>query len=164
MDKVDYLDKERGIERLLWSIAFPGFGQFLNGSIVKGLCLLLLEIYVNNLSNLNSAIIMSFKGDIPRAIEEVKYQYLMFYPCIYTFAIWDAYKNARSHAIPYIYLPFILAAYAGTICVIYSSSFRIKGVLLGPVWLPILGLISGSLLGVLLRLFLIRYNKLQIKT
>jgi TM2 domain-containing membrane protein YozV len=34
-------------ETLLWSIALPGFGQFLNGKYVKGLTLLFLEFLVN---------------------------------------------------------------------------------------------------------------------
>jgi TM2 domain-containing membrane protein YozV len=30
------MDNERAFEKLLWSIAFPGFAQFLNGKIIKG--------------------------------------------------------------------------------------------------------------------------------
>ena len=32
-------------EKLLWSIALPGFGQMLNGKYVKGILLIILELY-----------------------------------------------------------------------------------------------------------------------
>ena len=34
-------------EVLLWSIAFPGFGQLLNGKYFKGIMLILLEVIIN---------------------------------------------------------------------------------------------------------------------
>src|SRR5699024_1922917 len=55
-----------------------------------------------------------------KAIQQVDYQWIMFYPCIYMFAIWDAYKDAGGGG-PYAFLPFVFAAYFGTIGVIYSS-------------------------------------------
>jgi len=64
----------------------------------------------------------------------------MFYPCVYLFAIWDAYRDAGGRK-PYAFLPFVFSAYFGTIGVVYSS------LLLGPVWLPIIFLILGAFLG-----------------
>lgn len=40
-------------ETLLWSIALPGFGQLLNGKLIKGTVLIFLEFMVNVQSNLN---------------------------------------------------------------------------------------------------------------
>lgn len=49
------------IIKILWSIAFPGFGQILNGHLTKGILFVTLEILINTKSGLNQAIISSFK-------------------------------------------------------------------------------------------------------
>ncbi|MFP3415777.1 hypothetical protein SB773_30515, partial [Bacillus sp. SIMBA_074] len=77
--------KSAAIEKMLWSIALPGFGQLLNGKFVKGLILLTLEFIINLKSHLNQIIIASFQGDIPIAIRLTDFQWLMFYPCVYMF-------------------------------------------------------------------------------
>ena len=61
------------IEKLLWSIALPGFGQLLNGKYVKGIAFLILEFLINFKANLNTVIILSFQGEIKNAIEETNY-------------------------------------------------------------------------------------------
>jgi hypothetical protein len=65
------------IEKLLWSVALPGFGQLLNKRYVKGVILIALEIIINSQSHLNSAIQSSFHGNIAEAIAETNYQWLM---------------------------------------------------------------------------------------
>lgn len=67
-------------EKLLWSIALPGFGQILNGKLIKGIFILFLEILINVQANFNEVIILSFHGDIVSAIEQTNYPWLMFYP------------------------------------------------------------------------------------
>ncbi|WP_195694672.1 hypothetical protein [Priestia megaterium] len=141
-------DKE---EVLLWSIAFPGFGQYLNGQFFKGSILLLLELVINVQSNFNEIIILSFHGDIEKAIQQADYQWLMFYPCLYFFAMWDAWKSAGGGKDRHAFLPFVFAAYFVTLGCIYSSSVELFGVLLGPVWLPMLCVIPGLALGTILR-------------
>lgn len=84
---------KNAIEKLLWSIAFPGFGQFLNGKVIKGIVLIILEFLINVQANFNVVIIASFQGDIQNAIGQADYQWLMFYPCLYFYAMWDAYKG-----------------------------------------------------------------------
>ena len=146
--------REGIIEKVLWSIALPGFGQLLNGKILKGLLLILLEFLINIRSNFNKAIIYSFQGDIQGSIDHVNYQWLMFYPCIYMFAMWDAYKDAGGGKSPYSFLPFVFAAYFVTMGLIYSSTLSIFGVLLGPVFLPMLFLIPGISIGLLIKILL----------
>ncbi|WP_144460611.1 hypothetical protein [Siminovitchia fortis] len=138
-------------EKLFWSIAFPGFGQFLNGKYIKGIVLLILEFLVNMRSNFNSIIIFSFHGEIGKAIDQADFQWLMFYPCIYFFSIWDAYKDAGGGKEPYSFLPFALTAYFVTLGVIFSTKIRFFGVLLGPIWLPMISVIPGVLTGFLLK-------------
>lgn len=138
-------------ETLLWSIALPGFGQFLNGRLIKGIVLIILEVLINVQANFNLAIISSFQGDIPLAIQQTDYQWLMFYPCLYFFAMWDAWKDAGGGKHPYSFLPFVFAAYFVTIGLIYSSSLTLFGVLFGPVWLPMLFLLPGLAVGFILQ-------------
>jgi magnesium-transporting ATPase (P-type) len=154
------MKKGNAIEKLLWNIALPGFGQFLNGDFAKGLALILLEIIINVKANLNNIIILSYYGNIDQSIAQTDYIWLMFYPCLYMFAIWDAYKNAMEEVTSFSFLPFVLAAYLGTIGVVYAPTFKPLGLLLGPVWLPIIFMILGTLLGTVLKLLLTK-NILQ---
>ncbi|WP_100013346.1 hypothetical protein [Lentibacillus sediminis] len=142
------------MEKLLWSIALPGFGQLLNRKFLKGILLIFLEFLVNVLGNFNKIIIFSFQGDIDMAIEQANNQWLMFYPCLYFFAMWDAYKDAGGGNKPYAFLPFVFAAYFVTVGTIYSSKLTIFGVLLGPIWLPMLSVIPGLIVGFLLKIIL----------
>ncbi|MBU8878230.1 hypothetical protein BGM26_04390 [Bacillus sp. FJAT-29790] len=149
------MTKEGRVEKVLWSIALPGFGQLLNGKFPKGLLLILLEVLINVLSNFNQVIIYSFQGEIQLAIDQTNYQWLMFYPCLYMFSIWDAYRDAGCGAnVPYSFLPFVFSAYFVTVGLIYSSSLKIFGVLFGPVFLPMLFLIPGISIGFLIQIVL----------
>ncbi|WP_102346008.1 hypothetical protein [Bacillus sp. Marseille-P3661] len=139
------------IEKLLWSIALPGFGQFLNGKVIKGIVFVILEFLVNVQANFNVIIIASFQGDIQNAIAQADYQWLMFYPCLYFYAMWDAYKDAGGGKEKYSFLPFVFAAYFVTVGCIYSSSFLLFGTLLGPVWLPMLCVIPGLVVGIIIK-------------
>lgn len=133
--------RAKKIERILWSVALPGFAQLLNQKYFKGFVFIALEILINVKARLNQAIIFSFHGKIEKAIEITDYGWLMFYPCLYLFAIYDAYKDAGGDA-PFSFLPFVFSAYSGTIGVIYSPFY------LGPIWLPILFLILGTAIGI----------------
>jgi hypothetical protein len=145
--------KDDSFARVFWSIAFPGFGQLLNGQLVKGVLFVGLEFLINIQSHLNTAIIRSFQGDIAASIQQTNYQWLMFYPCVYMFAVWDSYHGSGGGQGRYAYLPFVFAAYVGTVGVIYSTSWW------GPVWLPIFGLIAGAVFGWLLRMLLVTLTK-----
>ena len=136
-------------EKLLWSIALPGFGQILNGKLIKGIFILFLEILINVQANFNEVIILSFHGDIVSAIEQTNYPWLIFYTCLFFFAMWDAFKDAGGGKEPYSFLPFVFGAYFVTVGLIYSSDLKLFGVLFGPVWLPMLFLIPGVGIGLL---------------
>lgn len=146
-------------EVLLWSMALPGFGQFLNGKPIKGIMFVFLEFLINIKSHFNTIIFLSFQGDIQKAIEQADYQWLMFYPCLYFFSMWDAFKDAGGGKGSYSFLPFVFCAYFVTIGCIYSSHFRLFGFLLGPVWLPIIFVVPGVAIGVILDKFITRYHR-----
>ncbi|WP_106498423.1 hypothetical protein [Lentibacillus sp. Marseille-P4043] len=143
---------------LLWSIAFPGFGQLLNSKYVKGLVLIGLEFLVNVMGNFNTIIVLSFHGRIQEAIEQTNYQWLMFYPCLYFFAIWDAYKDVGGGKKPYSFMPFVFSAYFVTVGLILSPTVTIFGVLIGPMWLPILFLPIGIVIGFIIQWILRKIN------
>jgi hypothetical protein len=88
------MNQNNKYEKLLWSIALLGLGQILNGKFLKGFLFIGLEFLVNVQSNFNEVILLSFHGEIEKAIQQTNYQWLMFYPYLYMFAIWDAYKDA----------------------------------------------------------------------
>lgn len=146
-------------EKLFWSIALPGFGQILNGKFLKGFLFIALEFLVNVQSNFNEVILLSFHGEIEKAIQQTNYGWLMFYPCLYFFAMWDAYKDAGGGKKPYSFLPFVFSAYFVTVGTIYSSKITLFGVLLGPIWLPILSVIPGIGVGFTLKWFIYKIAK-----
>lgn len=143
-------------EKLLWSIALPGFGQMLNGKYVKGILLIILEFLINFKANLNLVIFYSFQGEIIKAIEETDYQWLLFYPCLYFFAMWDAWKDAGGGKERYSFLPFVISAYFVTIGCIYSQHHQF-GILLGPIWLSILCVTPSVMVGLLLKMLINRH-------
>lgn len=147
------------IEKLLWSIALPGFGQLLNKKYLKGLVFILLEFLVNNMANFNTIIMLSFHGEIEAAISQANYQWLMFYPCLYFFAMWDAFKDAGGGRSQYTFLPFVFAAYFVTVGCIYSTDLKIFGILFGPVWLPMLSVIPGLITGLIIRAILLKISR-----
>lgn len=112
---------------------------------LKGLLLVGLEFLINIQSNLNEIIISSFHGEIENTINQTNYQWLLFYPCVYMFGIWDAHKDAGGGTTPYAVVPFAFGAFFGTVGIIFSRDF------LGAVWLGIVGLFFGLVLGLQIR-------------
>ncbi|TFB13911.1 hypothetical protein E3U55_15220 [Filobacillus milosensis] len=150
--------RNKKLEVLFWSIAFPGFGQVLNQQLIKGITLIILEVTINVFSKFNQAILFSFIGEIDQAIQVVDYQWLMFYPCVYFFGIWDAYKNAEGENPPLDFLPFVFSAFFVTLGLMYSYRTEVLGYILGPVWLPMIFVIPGIAIGLFIRKILIFYN------
>lgn len=143
-------------EVLFWSIALPGFGQLLNRKYIKGIILILLEFIINVMGNINKVIVLSFHGRIEEAIVEADYLWIMFYPCLYFFAIWDAYRDAGGGKKPFAFLPFVFAAYFVTVGIIYSTHFTIFGQLMGPMWLFIISTPIGLGIGAVIRRSILR--------
>lgn len=148
------MNKDNKCEKLLWSIALPGFGQILNGKYIKGILLVALEFLVNVQANFNEVIVLSFQGNIQAAIQQTNYGWLMFYPCLYFFAMWDAYKDAGGGKSPFTFLPFAFSAYFVTVGLIFSSTFKMMGILFGPIWLPMLSVVPGVVIGLLLKMLI----------
>jgi len=146
------------LERILWSIAFPGFGQLLNHKYLKSLLFILMEMVINRQSNFNLAIISSFNGNIDKATEYINFQWLMFYPCLYFFAMWDAVRDANEEgeSLPYSFLPYVSCAIFVTIGLIYSQKWSLFGVVIGPIFMPILCVIPGAAVGLVIKNWLLK--------
>ncbi|MGR3763613.1 hypothetical protein [Rossellomorea sp. NS-SX7] len=143
-------------EAILWSIALPGFPQLLVGLWFKGTLFVLLEVIINVQSNFNQAIMYSFLGETHKAAAVIDYQWLMFYPCLYMFAMWDAYKLALMEEQEYAYLPFVLSAYFVTVGLMYSPRVYILGKFIGPIFFPMICVVPGVFVGLALRFLLLR--------
>lgn len=77
-----------------WSAAFPGFGHLLLSKYLRGYALFLWEILVNNMANLNQAMVYSFTGNISMAKEVLEPRWVLLYIPVYIFAIWDSYRTS----------------------------------------------------------------------
>jgi hypothetical protein len=63
----------------------------------------------------------SFNGKINEAIQVTVFQWLLFYPYVYVFAMYDAVKEAKCDNPPFSYLPFVVGAYMGTLGIFHSK-------------------------------------------
>jgi TM2 domain-containing membrane protein YozV len=77
----------------LWSVAFPGFGHILLHKFITGFALFFWEFYINQLTQLNTAMMHSFNGNIDQAKAVLNEKYIYLYIPVYLFAIWDSYRT-----------------------------------------------------------------------
>lgn len=145
------------LEAVMWSIALPGFAQLLTGNLVKGILFVLLEFLVNVQSNFNKGIMYSFLGETGMAMQVMDYQWLMFYPCLYMFAMWDAYRSVMPEDEKITFLPFVFSAYFVTVGLMISPKIKIFGIFPGPVFLPMIFVVPGVLIGLLVRKLILRF-------
>ncbi|MDQ0198356.1 hypothetical protein [Neobacillus ginsengisoli] len=148
------MKKMSKLEAILWNIAFPGFSQLLTGQYIKGVLFVALEFIMNVNSRFNQAIMYSFLGEIDHAEAITNYQWLMFYPCVYMFAMWDAYRSAMPSDEKFSFLPFVFCAYFVTVGLMVSPKVTILKYHLGPVFLPMLFLLPGLIIGFLIKFLL----------
>ncbi|WP_066066030.1 hypothetical protein [Neobacillus soli] len=148
------------LEAVLWNIALPGFSQLLMGQYIKGILFVALEFIINANGHFNQAIMYSFLGEIDKAEAVMNYQWVMFYPCVYMFSMWDSYRSAMPANEKYTYLPFVFGAYFVTVGLMLSPKVMLFQIHLGPVFVPMLFLIPGLLIGFLIKYLLtFTFNK-----
>lgn len=137
----------RPVLAALWSAAIPGFGQMYNRQFAKGVLFIFMEFLINNYSHLNMAILYSWLFQIEKAQQVIDYQWLLFYPCFYIFAIYDAYHvsclRSEKPESKRMAVPFVVTWLVGTVSVIIGSGqtsfFGIER--LGPVFLGVIVII-----------------------
>lgn len=130
-----------------WSVAIPGLGQMYNRQTAKGFAFIAIEVLINNYSNLNLAVYYSWLFHIEQAQRVINYQWLLFYPCLYVFSIFDAYyeccKLSNKKVSKWMAVPYVLTYMFGTVGVVLGSgNIRVGGLeKLGPIFLPVLVLV-----------------------
>jgi TM2 domain-containing membrane protein YozV len=77
----------------LWSITFPGFGHLILSKYIRGMLLFIWELFINQETHLNQAMVYSFMGDIEAAKAVLDVRLLNLYIPVYLFAIWDSYRT-----------------------------------------------------------------------
>ena len=147
------------LESIMWNIALPGFSQLLTGHYVKGIFFVLSEVIINLNSNFNLAIMLSYLGEFEKAYSVTDYQWLLFYACLYFFAMWDGYRTVMPPGEKLSFLPFVFSAYLVTVGVFYCSELKLFGHFIGPVFLPMLFVIPGLFLGFTLRAIILKVSK-----
>ncbi|MDG5789223.1 hypothetical protein QA612_17325 [Evansella sp. AB-P1] len=90
------LEYKSPISALLMSFVLPGLGHLYNGQIIIAIILMVWELIGNSLSRLNYAIMTSFHGEFESAHKVVDYDWGMYYPSIWAFAMWHSYNHAIS--------------------------------------------------------------------
>ncbi|MGG3677453.1 MULTISPECIES: hypothetical protein [Heyndrickxia] len=84
------------LSALLWSAAFPGFGQLYNGDYFIGFLLMLCTAAINFGSNLNMSVYIAFKGNFGMASERFHPEWGIFFPAVYCFSLWQAFNQSVS--------------------------------------------------------------------
>lgn len=88
------LHKRNPLTIACWSLAFPGFGHLLLSKYLRGYALILWEIFINQIIQLNSAMVYTFNGQFQAALDVLDPKFMSLYIPVYLFAIYDSYRTA----------------------------------------------------------------------
>jgi hypothetical protein len=77
-----------------WSAAFPGFGHYLLNQNLRATLLTLLEVIINTIGHVNTAIVYTLCGKFDLARTVVQPKWAIGYIIIYFFVIWDSFRSA----------------------------------------------------------------------
>lgn len=91
---LNYIGKGNPWVAAAWSALLPGFGHLYNNRGIKGLIILGWILAIINFSHVNDAIISTLTGNYSQNSNMINYQWLLFFPSIYNFALWDAYNDS----------------------------------------------------------------------
>ncbi|SET18261.1 hypothetical protein SAMN05216389_106204 [Oceanobacillus limi] len=105
----------------LFSLLMPGFGQIYNNQFVKGIIFVFIEHFDNILGKINQAIHLDFNGEHQAALDITVYDFMLFYPGFYVYAVWDAWYYAKKGANKATTaIPFIIAGFLGEMGAIFA--------------------------------------------
>ncbi|GAB6179674.1 hypothetical protein JCM14036_09930 [Desulfotomaculum defluvii] len=91
---VNYLSRYNPWSSLIWSALLTGFGHLYTSKALKGIILFGWMVAIIIFSKINHAIIYTLIGEFERVNKVLDYQWLLFFPSIYVFAMWDSYNDA----------------------------------------------------------------------
>ncbi|MGD6873672.1 hypothetical protein ACQCU1_15955 [Sutcliffiella horikoshii] len=91
--EINYLDKRSPVMAVLWSLFIPGLGQLYLHRIVTAFFVIVWVIVFFYYSHGLEAISLLFLGEMEKATSVIDPEWLLFFPSLYGFAIFDAYIN-----------------------------------------------------------------------
>ncbi|KOO42888.1 hypothetical protein [Priestia koreensis] len=91
--EINYLDKRSPLVAFMWSLFAPGLGQLYVHRIVTAFFVIVWSVVFFYYSHALEAIILLFQGDIQRSTDAIRGEWLLFFPSLYGFAVFDAYMN-----------------------------------------------------------------------
>lgn len=78
---------------IFWSLALGGGGHFYNMQLFKGVILMGWHLVITLTAGVNDALVYTLHGRGDLAHQAADYQWLLFWPSIYLFNLWNAYVD-----------------------------------------------------------------------
>ncbi len=91
--EINYLDKRNPIMAVIWSLFVPGLGQLYIHRILTAFFVIIWVVTFSYFSHGLEAISLLFLGKVQEATSVLKPEWLLFFPSIYGFSIFDSYIN-----------------------------------------------------------------------
>jgi TM2 domain-containing membrane protein YozV len=91
--EINYLDKRQPILSFIWSLFIPGLGQLYIHRIVTAFFVIVWSVVFFYFSHALEAISLLFIGEVKQATAILNPEWLLFFPSLYGFSIFDSYVN-----------------------------------------------------------------------
>lgn len=91
--EINYLDKRNPILSVIWSLFMPGLGQLYIHRILTAAFVVVWGVVFFYFSHTLEAASLLFLGEIKQATSKLDPEWLLFFPSLYGFAIYDSYSN-----------------------------------------------------------------------
>ncbi|MBE4910514.1 hypothetical protein IMZ08_20975 [Bacillus luteolus] len=91
--EINYLDKRNPIMAVIWSLFVPGLGQLYIHRIITAFFVIIWVVTFSYFSHGLEAISLLFLGKVQEATSVLKPEWLLFFPSIYGFSVFDSYIN-----------------------------------------------------------------------
>ncbi|RIW34616.1 hypothetical protein D3H55_08860 [Bacillus salacetis] len=91
--EINYLDKRNPVMAVFWSLLVPGLGQLYIHRIVTAFFVNIWTVVFFYYSRGMEAISLLFLGEIQKATDVISPEWLLFFPSIYGFSLYDSYVN-----------------------------------------------------------------------
>ncbi|MBM7660370.1 TM2 domain-containing membrane protein YozV [Bacillus mesophilus] len=91
--EINYLDKRIPIMAVVWSLFVPGLGQLYIHRIITAFFVIIWVVVFSYFSHGLEAISLLFLGKVQEATSVLKPEWLLFFPSLYGFSVFDSYIN-----------------------------------------------------------------------
>ncbi|MGM0845721.1 MAG: hypothetical protein ACQEUT_12145 [Bacillota bacterium] len=91
--EINYLDKRNPVMAVIWSLFVPGLGQLYIHRIITASFVVVWVIVFSYYSHALEAISLLFLGEVQKATLVLDAEWLLFFPSLYGFSVYDSYIN-----------------------------------------------------------------------